>query len=168
MVDEQKVVRVTAPGFAYGTGRNVSIGAWGIAPSVARLEQVRSGQDALLISHPSGFVVLNLIRVSGSIQTLDASARAESEAMIKQFAGSIRATATVFQGGGFLWSIIRSVLAAQRMVARAKYPEKFFEGDGEVAAWVLPLALGRAPTPDETRGLVAAIEAMWRALPPTA
>ena len=162
-MDEQKVVRVTAPGFAYGTGRNVSIGAWGIAPSVARLEQVRSGQDALLISHPSGFVVLNLIRVSGSIQTLDASARAESEAMIKQFAGSIRATATVFQGGGFLWSIIRSVLAA-----RAKYPEKFFDGAGEGAAWVLPLALGRAPTPDETRGLVAAIEAMWRALPPTA
>ena len=111
------LLRHVETGFAHAECGGVSIGAWSIAPTAAHLDVLAETQRRIVRERPAGLGVVNVV-VGIPAPALDGRVRERSEAMIRTFAPSIVAIATVVEAQGFFASAVRGLLLSQRLVAR--------------------------------------------------
>jgi hypothetical protein len=155
-------LRHREPGFVHAVCGSVSVGAWTASPTIPHLELLAETQRRILREHPAGFAVVNVVAGMPSL-SLDSRVREYSETMIRSFAPSILAIATVVEAKGFFASAVRAFLLSQQLVSRSRYANSVFEHVDQVPAWMAKYVTAVA-SPDQQTALLDTLRAALAAL----
>ncbi len=125
-------------GYYFASWRQAYVLDWRGVPSFESLDAAVAGKPKVLADHPTGVVVLNILRADSELPS--AATRKYAEKKQSEDLEGVLCHATVVDAEGFWAGGMRGILAGLYLVSRSPFPRKVFATVEEAAAWQATIA----------------------------